>query len=148
VNGERREINKGTNDKGYFLFDVSHSIKFTKAANGELVSDRDWKREREYDRGKDLQTNKDDRVWVTGSAKVEKNGTSIVKEITKPLYREISCQHFMSGVITTITNKEKTAELDYGKGDCDDKAEYTNLKTKQTKTITLKSGINWFSVKK
>ena len=77
VNGERREINKGTNDKGYFLFDVSHSIKFTKAANGELVSDRDWKREREYDRGKDLQTNKDDRVWVTGSAKVEKNGTTI-----------------------------------------------------------------------
>jgi hypothetical protein len=148
VNGERIETNKGTNDKGYYQFNVNHSIKFTKAANGELVCDRNWKRERIYDRGKDLKTNADDRVWVTGSAKVEKNGITVVKEITKPLYREISCKHFMSGVITTYTNKEKTAELDYGKGDCDDKAEWTNFKTKETKTITLKSGINWFSVKK
>jgi hypothetical protein len=148
VIGERIETNKGTNNKGYFLFEVKHSIKFTKAANGELVSDRNWERERIYDRGKDLKTNTDDQVWVTGSAKVEKNGITVVKEITKPLYREISCKHFMSGVITTFTNKEKTAELDYGKGDCDDKAEWTNFKTKQTKTITLKSGINWFSVKK
>jgi hypothetical protein len=148
VNGEKREINKGTNDKGYFMFDVNRSIKFTKAANGELVSDRDWKRERVYDRGKDLKTNADDQVWVTGSAKVEKNGITMMKEITTPLYREISCKHFMSGVITTFTNKEKTSELDYGKGGCDDKAEWTNFKTKETKTITLKAGINWFSVKK
>jgi len=146
--GERREINKGTNNEGYFLFEVNHSIKFTKATNGELVSDRDWKRVRKYDRGKELTKNTDDRVWVTGSAKVEKNGITMVKEITTELYREITCKHFMSGVITTYTNKEKTAELDYGKSGCDDKAEYTNFKTKQTKTITLKSGINWFSVKK
>jgi hypothetical protein len=148
VNGEKHEINKGTNENGYFLFDVNRSIKFTKAANGELVSDRDWKRERVYDRGKDLTKNTDDQVWVTGSAKVEKNGINMVKEITVPLYREIRCKHFMSGVITTFTNKEKTAELDYGDGKCDDQAKWTNFKTKQTKTITLKSGINWFSVKK
>jgi hypothetical protein len=148
VNGERRETNKGTNDKGYFLFEVNHSIKFTKAANGELVCDRDWQRDRIYDRGKDLKTNADDQVWVTGSAKVEKNGITVVKEITKPLYRMISCKHFMSGVITTFTNKEKTAELDYGDGNCDDKAKWTNFKTKQSKDIILKSGINWFSVQK
>ncbi len=148
VAGERREMNKGTNESGYYLFEVKHSLKITKAANGELVSDRGWNRERIYDRGKDLKTNTDDQVWISGSAKVEKNGKTLVKEITKPLYRMMTCKYFMSGEITTFINKEKTTSLDYGDGSCDDQATWTNFKTNKTKTITLKPGINYFSIQK
>jgi len=148
VAGERHEMNKGTNENGYFLFDVKNSIKFTNAENGELVCDRDWNRERIYDRGKDLKTNTDDQVWISGSAKVDKAGKTLVKEITKPLYRMITCKYFVSGEITTFINKEKTTSLDYGDGKCDDQALWTNFKTNKTKTITLKTGINYFSTKK
>jgi len=72
----------------------------------------------------------------------------MVKEITVKLHRKMSCSHFESGVITTFVKKEKVATLDYGiDGECD-KAVWTDVKTGKTKTITLKSGVHWFSVKK
>lgn len=149
VKGERKEMNKGTNAKGYYILDVDLSLRFTDAEKGDLICDRDWTRQREYDRGSDLTSNADDQVWVTGSARVDKKDISMVKEITDTLYRKVSCAHFMSGVITTIVNKEKVATLDYGKeGDCDNLAIWTNIKTGKTKTLTLKQGVNWFSVKK
>jgi hypothetical protein len=149
VKGERKEVNKGTNAQGHFLFETDHSLTFTKAGNGELICDRDWKRNREYDRGTDLSSTADDQVWVTGSAKVDKNDLSMVREITVTLYRKITCAHFMSGVITTFVNKEKVATLDYGKeGECDNQAVWTNLKTGKSKAITLAPVVNWFSVKK
>jgi hypothetical protein len=149
VKGDRKEVNKGTNSEGYYHFEVDHSLTFTKADNGELICDRDWKRSRIYDRGNNLESNEDDQVWVTGSAKVDKKDVSMLKEITVTLYRKLTCAHFMSGVITTTINKEKVAALDYGKeGECDDKATWKNLKTGKTKEISLKKGVNWFSVKK
>ncbi len=150
IAGQREEKNKGTNEEGYYLFEIKHSLKITKAEGGELVSDRDWYRERIYDRGKDLKVNSDDRLWVNGSAKVDNKETQVEKEITVTLYRELGCEfrHFQSGVITTFVKKEKTAELNYGNGECDNKATWTNLKTGRSKTITLKTGVNHFSTKK
>jgi hypothetical protein len=144
IAGERQEINKGVNEKGYYIFEVKRSDKISDS-KGKLVIERDWKRERIYNRGNDLKTNADDEVWVTGSAKVEKNGEDVVKEITVPLYRHITCQHFESGIIATLINKEKTAELDYGKSGCDDKATWTNGKV--TREVRLKTWINYFSLK-
>ena len=147
ITGDRQESNKGTNDKGYYVFAVKCSEKITNAKTNALVVDRSWTRERIYNRGTDLKTNKDDEVWITGSAKVEKNGVNMTKEITKPLYRQLTCPHFQSGIITTYVNKVKTAELNYGeKGVCDDKATWTDGKT--TKEITLKTSINYFSINK
>jgi hypothetical protein len=147
IAGLRSETNKGTNDKGYFVFEVNHSEKIWKNKD-ELLSERNWERKREYNRGKDLTSNKDDELWVTGSAKVKNNGKELVKEITVPLYRKLDCQfpHFQSGVITTYFEKKKTGELNYGKGECDNTATFTN-KDGVSKTITLQLWINHYTVK-
>jgi len=145
IAGDRHEINKGPNDKGYIVFEVKHSDKVWNS-EGELLVERDWNRIRTCNRGTDLTTNNDDEIWVTGSAKEFNNGKEVTKEITTPLYRKISCQHFQSGVITTFHKKELVGKFDYGTGDCDTKATWTNARG-VVKEITLKTWVNHFSVK-
>ena len=144
VEGERKEMNKGPNEKGYIVFDINHSEKI-KDNKGVVIVERDLKRTRTCNRGKDLKTTDDDEIWVTGTAKVYNLGKERIQEITTPLYRKLTCAHFQSGIIATYINKEKVAELDYGKGDCDNSATWTNGKV--TKTVILKTGVNYFSVK-
>lgn len=144
ISSERNEINTGPNEKGYYVFEVKHSEKIVNT-KGELLVERVLDRVRTYNRGKDLSSTNDDEVWIAGNTKVEKNGKNLVNEITATLYRKLTCQHFQSGVITTFVNKVKTAELNYGDGDCDNKATWTNGKV--TKTITLKTWINYYSLK-
>ena len=147
IKGDRHSINKGINDDGYYVFEIKNSQKIW-TVEGEFLVDRNWNRVRIYNRGDDLSTKGDDEVWVTGSAKIEKAGVKIVKEITVPLYRPLLCQHFQSGIITTTRNDEKTSELDYGTyvpGECDNTATWTN--GVKTKIITLKTGINYYKIK-
>lgn len=144
ISGERNELNKGANDKGYIVFEVKNSEKIWNSKE-ELLVERNLNRVRTCDRGAILTSNEDDQVWVTGVTKVNRNGKEIVQEITTPLYRKLSCEHFQSGVITTFVQKEKTAELNYGDGLCDNKAVWSNGIIK--KDITLKSWVNYYSVK-
>jgi hypothetical protein len=144
IAGERNEINKGTNDKGYYVFEVKHKEKIS-STKGDLLIEREWMRVRNYNRGMNLLSIDDDEVWVTGSSAVQKNGKETVQEITTPLYRKITCQNFQSGVVTTFIKKEKAGELNYGTGVCDNIATWTNGQV--TKTITLKTWINYYSTK-
>jgi hypothetical protein len=144
ISSERNEINSGQNDKGYFVFVVKHSEMISNT-KGELLVERVLDRVRTYNRGKDLSSTNDDEVWINGIANVEKNGKNLVNKITTPLYRKLTCQHFQSGVITTFVNTKQTAELNYGSGECDNTAIWTNGKV--TKTITLQTSINYYSLK-
>lgn len=144
ISGERKEMNKGKNDKGYYLFEVKNT-EIIGNTNGELIVERKLDRSRTYNRGTNLSSNVDDEVWITGSSLVKKKGKETIQEITTPLYRKVSCQHFMSGIITTFIKKEKVAELNYGDGVCDDKAIWSNGTI--SKEITLKSWINHYAVK-
>ena len=147
ISGNRHAINKGKNDEGYYVFEVKNSEKIS-TTEGQLIVERDWTRVRTYNRGSDLKTNSDDEVWITGSAQVKRADKELVKEITVPLYRPFTCQHFQSGIITTFINKEEVSQLNYGTyiaGECDNLASWTN--GVDTKTITLKTGINYHKIK-
>ncbi len=144
ISGDRKELNKGVNDKGYTVFEVKNNEIICNSRN-ELLIERNLDRVRTYNRGVKLTSNEDDEVWVTGTTKVNKNGKESIQEITTTLYRKIACQHFQSGVITTFVNKEKIAEFNYGDGICDDKAIWTKGTIK--KEITLKSWVNYYSIK-
>jgi hypothetical protein len=144
IAGDRKEMNKGINDKGYYIFEVKNNEKIRNSKNALLV-ERNLDRERIYNRGAKLTSNEDDEVWVTGTTRVNRNGKEVIQEITTTLYRKVTCQHFQSGVITTFINKVKTAEFNYGDGICDDKAIWTNGTIK--KEITLKSWVNYYSIK-
>lgn len=147
IAGDRHEINKGKDDNGYTVFEVKHGDKIWNSA-GELLVERDWNRTRTCNRGKDLTTNADDEIWVSGSAKEFIKGKELVKEITTPLYRKLTCQHFQSGVVATFVKKEKVGELNYGNESnaCDNIATWTNARG-VVKEITLKTWINHFSTK-
>jgi len=146
ISGQRHEINKGQNEKGNYIFEIKHIEKIWNDRD-ELLSERNWDRKREYDRGK-VQIANDDQIWVSGRAKVRTNGKDLVKEITEPLYRSTICNlpHFQKGTIVTFYDTKKTGELDYGPGDCDNIATWTN-KEGVTKEIHLKTWINYYSVK-
>lgn len=144
IAGERKEINKGANDKGYIVFEVKNSEKIWNSKN-ELLVERNLDRLRTCNRGANLTSNEDDEIWVTGKTIINKNGKEVLQEITTKLYRKITCQHFQSGVITTFVNKEKIAEFNYGDGKCDDKAVWSNGTIK--KEITLKTWVNYYSIK-
>jgi hypothetical protein len=144
ISGDREEINKGANEKGYIVFEVKNTEKIWNSKN-ELLIERNLDRTRICNRGADLKTNEDDEVWVTGKTTVNRNGKETDQVITTPLYRKPTCQHFQSGVITTFVKKVKTNWLDYGQGNCDDKATWSNGTV--TKEITLKSWVNYYAIK-
>lgn len=146
ITGDRMEKNTGADEDGYICFDVNHSEKI-KNEDGDILLERDLMRLRKCNRGEDLTTNQDDEIWVTGTAKVYNNGKDVTRVITVPLYKRTTCQHFQSGIITTFIKKEKKGEFNYGDGECDNIATWTNGNGTVTKTITLKTWINHFSVK-
>ncbi len=148
IEGKRVMENKGRNEDGFFLFRIENSMKVSMAESGEIVSESEWKRERVQNRGEDLKSIEDDEIWITGSSKIERNEKKIVKEITVPLYRMLTCKHFQSGEVITFINDEKVSGLNYGEGACDDEATVTNFKTEKTKTITLKSQLSHYAVRK
>jgi len=143
--GSRHEINTGKNENGYIVFELKHHEKIWNNED-ELLVERDWQKIRTYNRGEDLTTKDDDDIWITGGARVYKNGKELIKEITLPLYRKPACQHFQSGIITTFINKEKVSELNYGQGDCDNIATFSN-KQGTTKEILLKSWVKYYAIK-
>ena len=144
IAGVREELNEGLNDKGYTVFKVKNKEKIWNSKD-ELLVERSLSRIRTCNRGENLTSIDDDEIWVTGVAEVNKNGKEVRQEITTPLYRKITCQHFQSGIITTFANKEKIGEFNYGEGSCDDKATWSNGTIK--KEIILKTWVNYYSIK-
>ncbi|MCU0362812.1 MAG: hypothetical protein MUD02_11725 [Bacteroidales bacterium] len=148
IAGHRHEINKGRNEKGNYIFEVKQLEKVWDET-GELISERNLDRTREYNRGEDLKSIEDDELWVTGKARVKINGRVVNREITEALYRkpgECKLPYFQKGIVESYIDNRKTGELNYGDGSCDNKATWTNRDGKET-TITLGLWANPYSVK-
>jgi len=143
IAGERTVINKGLNIDGYVIFELKNT-ELIGNSNGGLLVERKIERTRICNRGANHFLYDDNEVWITGRSLIKKNGKEIIQEITIPLYRKITCQHFQSGVIATFIKNEKVSELNYGNGECDDNATWTNGTI--TKEITLNTWINLYSV--
>jgi len=68
----------------------------------------------------------------SGSSTTEfSNNDRYVVEITKPLRNEGECEYTVSGVVVTRENSETTT-LDYGDGQCDNKATQTDTEGNET----------------
>jgi hypothetical protein len=144
ISGERLVINKGLNENGYVVFELKNT-ELIGSSDGELLAERKIDRTSICNRGANHHFYDDNEVWITGSSVIKKKGKEVIQEITTPLFRKVLCQHFQSGVITTYIKNEKVSYLDYGTGECDDKAVWSNGSV--TKEITLKSWINHYSFK-
>jgi hypothetical protein len=69
-----------------------------------------------------------DNVWSsTGSASgVNRNGVQFTATIVEPLIKKATCRWISKGIIN-LTRNDRTGTLDFGDGDCDRFANYTNV---------------------
>lgn len=86
-----------------------------------------------------LGVNKDNLITSWGTVEfTRKNGIKVSKTIaeTTPLVFKMACHQNVSGIVTFTTSDNRTWTLDYGDGECDNKAMLT--KNGETKEIKLK----------
>jgi hypothetical protein len=82
---------------------------------------------------------RDNVITSWGSAEVtRKSGITVTKTIDEsdPLVFKMDCHQFVSGVITFKTSNNHTMTIDYGNGDCDNKAVVT--KDGVTKEVNIR----------
>lgn len=122
ITGTKTITNNGLNSSGHPVFGIEILNASVETADG-IVS---WNssRTREWTEGYITPLNYLDDVYnITGTASgTNTKGNKFEVEITSPLQIELSCAHITKGVIELTPEDSKTRTLDYGNGDCDDKA--------------------------
>lgn len=66
----------------------------------------------------------DDTYQLTGNATLKDSASTATAKIDQPLVRKISCAYVSKGILSVAVNGH-TAKIDYGNGDCDNKAMLT-----------------------
>lgn len=82
---------------------------------------------------------RDNVITSWGTAEVSrKTGITVTKTIAEsnPLVFKMDCHQFVSGIVTLKTSDNHTMTVDYGKGDCDNKATVT--KDGVTKEVNIR----------
>lgn len=134
VTGIKTITNMGRNSDGHLYYNVE--------IDGSIVTNKgtlshSGSRVRTWIAGEDTETREDDVFSITGTGtKVRSNGKTFNMEITSPLIRDNSCRWIKSGTIKMSATDGKERSIDFGSGDCDNKATVSfNGKTKE---ITLR----------
>ena len=122
VEGTRTVTNLGENADGQMQWNV--------VVNNASITDPDgnvgtWSTDRirtQID-GAETESLLDDSYEITGTASgVNRNGNSYSAAITVPLIKNFDCRWVSSGQIEITGQGGRTRSLDYGNGDCDNKA--------------------------
>ena len=67
----------------------------------------------------------DDIFTIRGAGRGENSrGNSWAHEVVEPLYKKFTCRWISKGILAIVRNG-KTARLDFGNGECDNKAVLT-----------------------
>jgi hypothetical protein len=135
VTGTRTVTNKGLNSNGKPYFEI--------AINGAIILDSNkgtiskvCNRTRTWVAGSNTLVRLDDVYEITGSGTLTRaNNTTVAVNITSPLVAAASCNWIKQGTVQLTPQNKPLRTLDYGNGNCDNKATLT-VGTK-TKTITL-----------
>lgn len=136
VAGTKTVTNKGENASGNINYDIA--VENASVTNGEKTISWESSRNREWIEGRSTPLNIFDDVYlITGSGSgTGGNGNDYTVTITNPLRIKVGCRHIMSGTFELAIEDFPVRKVDYGAGDCDDKATVT-IKDK-TQEITLK----------
>jgi len=134
VTGTKKITNMGKNGEGHTYFNIE--------TNGSMVTEKgtithNSNRVRTWISGEDTEAREDDVFSITGSgSRMLDNGKSFTMEIVSPIIRANDCKWIKSGVIKMTGPDNKERSIDFGNGDCDNKAT-VSFKGK-TKEITLR----------
>ncbi len=125
ITGTRILKNKGHNQAGHINWDVTVDGTII-LASGEGTITYQAAHNSEMTEGEYTPAFNDNVFSITGSA----NGTTITGQafssvITTPLISKATCTYFVSGVIEITPAAQPVRVLNYGNGDCDNKATVT-----------------------
>jgi len=125
ITGTRILTYKGHNQAGHPNWDVTVDGSIV-LASGEGTITYQAAHNNEMTEGENTPDYSDNVFSITGSA----TGTAITGQsfsalITTPLISKMTCAHFVSGVVEITPAAEPLRTLDYGNGDCDNKATVT-----------------------
>lgn len=124
VEGTQTVSNNGHNSKGHLTFSIDINSTITDTSGNKLTYIS--ARTREWVAGES--TNGlfgwlDDVYSITGNASgTSFNGTSYTAKITSPLIVALNCRWIESGKIEFKPDASLTRTIDFGNGDCDNKA--------------------------
>lgn len=136
VEGTSTIVKLRENDNGYPQSTKTFSKTLT-WPEGEFYT-REGTKTRVWVEGFDTRNWGDDFYETTGNwSIVKKDGTEISAEILEPLKTGFACKFIMSGIIELTKNGE-TGTLDFGDGQCDNKAVFTNSAGEEIE-ITLRN---------
>jgi hypothetical protein len=125
VEGTRIMTNLGPNDEGQPQYETIVDGMIT-MNNSQAVISWEANHLRTWIEGYDTPVWYDNVFLITGSGiHNHSNGGSFVRTILEPLRRELSCHHFVSGIVETVPANRPTRTLDYGDGTCDNIATVT-----------------------
>ncbi|WP_026899413.1 hypothetical protein [Daejeonella oryzae] len=140
INGHKIEgtqviTNNGKNTAGNFNYSVE--VKDAKITYNNKIFSFNSLNTIELINGSLTASPLDDVFSITGSANgVDTKGRSFSVMIVKPLIKKIACKFIVSGSAEITSGSGATKTLDYGSGDCDDKAMVTGAGL--SKEITLR----------
>jgi hypothetical protein len=124
VEGTQAVVNNGHNAAGNLTFGINVNSAITDTAGRTLTYTST--RTREWVAGESttgLDGWHDDVYSITGSASgTTFNGTSYTADITSPLIVALSCKWVEAGKIEFTPQGKLTRTIDFGNGDCDNKA--------------------------
>jgi len=122
VEGTKLFENLGPNDGGNIVISVSLTGGKLILPDGKTL-EREAGHRREWVAGFMTPNKWDDECLVTGSASGKNaDGISYLRTITSALQWKRVCAFIVSGVVTIERESEEPFELDYGTGECDNKA--------------------------
>jgi hypothetical protein len=125
VEGSKVMTNLGPNSDGHPEYQTVVDGTLTLNNNQGVIS---WQanRLRTWIEGFDTNVWYDNVFLITGSGShSHSNGGGFIRTILVPLRKELSCHHFVSGVVETVPENRPTRTLDYGDGICDNIATVT-----------------------
>lgn len=127
VDGTQTVINNGHNAAGNLTFGIQANIVITDSTGKKLSYTST--RTREWVAGentKGILGWKDDVYSITGTASgTSFNGVDFDAKITKPIIFALACRWIEAGTIDFTPSGKLTRTIDYGNGDCDNKATIT-----------------------
>ena len=136
VEGTKTVTNNGRNNDGNLTFTIE-LVNGKITTPDTIVITREFTRTREWVAGDDTWNHWDDVYFITGSASgTNFKGESYTRNILTALEWATSCRFIMSGSIEIQVGEKSPIVIDYGDGECDNKATVT--KDGETREILLK----------
>ena len=136
VEGTKLFENLGLNANGNFVISVTLTDGKLTLPDGKTL-ERETEHQREWVAGFMTKNKWDDECLVTGSAKGKNaEGISYFRTITSALHWKRVCAFIVSGVVKIEREGTEPFELNYGNGECDNKAVVS--RGEETKEIQLR----------